>query len=349
MGKKNTLERTQVLLKTLIECYIRDGQPVSSKTLAEASSLRISSATVRNIMSDLEARGYIASPHTSSGRVPTQRGFRLFVDNLAVFDRPKLSDVVAIEQRLNKHQSSDELIATASSLLVEATQMAGLVMLPQQNKFKLRQVEFLALSEQRVLVVLVINEKEVQNRIIHTEREYSEVELRQAANYINQVFTGCDLAHIRQQLITRMQADKAALGELMQTTMDVAEKAFHPEQPQHTDYILSGERHLLDIAETSEDVGKLREVFEAFNQKRDVLHLLDRCIGAQGTRIFIGAESGCSAFTDCSVVAAPYFDVGGEVLGVLAVVGPTRMNYQAVVPSVDITAKILGLALNQAH
>ncbi|HEY9135036.1 MAG TPA: hypothetical protein VIM85_04525, partial [Pseudomonadales bacterium] len=177
MGKKNTLERTQVLLKTLVECYIRDGQPVSSKTLAEASSLRISSATVRNIMSDLEARGYIASPHTSSGRVPTQRGFRLFVDNLAVFDRPKLSDVVAIEQRLNKHQSSDELIATASSLLVEATQMAGLVMLPQQNKFKLRQVEFLALSEQRVLVVLVINEKEVQNRIIHTDREYSEVEL----------------------------------------------------------------------------------------------------------------------------------------------------------------------------
>lgn len=347
MSKKNTVERAQVLLKTLIECYIKDGQPVGSKTLVEASSLAVSSATVRNIMSDLEERGYITSPHTSAGRVPTQRGFRLFVDNLAVFDRPKLSDVAAIQQRLSNDQSSDELIATASSLLAETTRMAGLVMLPQQNQFKLRQVEFLALSEQRVLVVLVINEKEVQNRIIHTEREYSEVELRQAANYINQVFAGCDLTQIRQQLIGKMEEDKSALGELMQTTMDVAEKAFHPEQPQHTDYVLSGESHLLDIAETSEDVGRLREVFEAFNQKRDVLHLLDRCIGAQGSRIFIGAESGCSAFMDCSVVAAPYFDVGGDVLGVLAVVGPTRMNYQAVVPSVDITAKILGLALNQ--
>ncbi len=346
MTRKDTVERTHVLLKTLVECYIRDGQPVGSKTLVEESSLTVSSATVRKIMSDLEDRGYIVSPHTSAGRVPTEMGFRLFVDTLAVFDRPRLSDVAVLQQRLEQQQSTEELITVASSLLSETTQMAGLVMLPQQNQFKLRQVEFLALSERRVLVVLVINEKEVQNRIIHTEREYSEVELKQATNYINQVFAGHDLAQIRQQLLSKMEEDKTVLGELMQTAMDVAEKTFHSEAQQGADYVLSGETHLLDIAEAHGDVSRLREVFEAFNQKRDVLHLLDRCIGAQGTRIFIGAESGCSAFADCSVVAAPY-EVGGEVLGVLAVVGPTRMNYQMVVPSVDITAKILGLALNQ--
>ena len=346
MDKKEALKRNQVLLKTLVECYIKDGQPVGSKTLAEASSLSLSSATIRNIMSDLENRGYITSPHTSAGRVPTQSGFRLFVDSLAVFERPRLSDVAVIQQRLNSDQSADELIATASSLLSETTQMAGLVMLPQQNQLKLRQVEFLRLSDQRVLVVLVINEKEVQNRIIHTEREYSEEELRQAANYINQTFSGFDLTEIKRQLLSTIEDDKTALGELMQTAMDVAEKAFQTENPVNSDYVLSGESHLLDIAQTSHDVGKLREMFDVFNQKRDVLHLLDQCINAEGSRIFIGAESGCSAFVDCSVVAAPY-EVGGEVLGVLAVVGPTRMNYQSVVPSVDITAKILGLALNQ--
>lgn len=347
MSRKDTIERKQALLKALVECYIRDGQPVSSSTLAKTSSLSLSPASIRNIMSDLEERGYLISPHTSAGRVPTQQGFRVFVDSLAVFETPRLEDVASLQQRLSQVDSTEELIARASSLLSESTRMAGLVMLPQQNKFKLRQVEFLPLPDQRVLVVLVINEKEVQNRIIHTEREYSEEELRQAANYINQTFAGFELNQIRSELLDTMEEDKNTLGKMMQAAMDMAEKTFRDKSGSHNKYVLSGESYLLDIAEDNHDMGRLREVFEAFNRKKDILHLMDRCANADGTRIFIGAESGCSAFVDCSVVAAPY-EVGGEVLGVLAVVGPTRMNYQSVVPSVDITAKILGLALNQA-
>lgn len=337
-------DRASLLLKTLIETYIKEGQPVGSKMLARTSELALSSASIRKMLADLETKGLLSSPHTSAGRVPTEQGFRLFVDTLAIYkplDEPALSE---IEARLEASLTTSQLIESASNLLAETTQLTGLVMLPRTDQVSLRQVEFLPLSGSRVLVVLVVNEKEVQNRIITTDREYSEIELQQAANFVNQHFAGGSLSQIREQLLSYLEQDKDSLNQLLETTLEVANKAFSDGQD-NDDYVVAGETNLFQ--QENYDVDRLRGLLEAFNRKRDILFLMDRCIEANDTQIFIGAESGTDALVDCSVVTAPYC-LGEKVLGVLAVVGPTRMDYQKVVPTVDITAKILSTALNQS-
>jgi len=348
MAKLELNERKQRLLMALVERHIRHGQPVGSKTLATGSGLAVSPATIRNLMAELEDMGLLASPHTSAGRVPTERGYRLYVDTLlasSTMERPdnaRLRD--ELRQMLAPDQSPEALVSQASRSLAELTRMAGLVAVPRRDVTTLRQVEFLPLSGQRVLVVLVVNRSEVQNRIIQTSRDYTEVEMRQAANYINKTYAGCDLDNICEGLLSTMDADRAQMDVLMQATMDIAGKALRQDR-KDSDYVVSGESNLLEGGQM-DSIEKVRDLFDAFNRKRDILHLLERSMKADGVQIFIGRESGYQPFEEYSLVSAPYKVDNGPV-GVLAVVGPTRMDYEKVIPTVDITARILSAALTQ--
>ena len=348
MAKLELNERKQRLLMALVERHIRHGQPVGSKTLATGSGLAVSPATIRNLMAELEDMGLLASPHTSAGRVPTERGYRLYVDTLlasSTMERPdnaRLRD--ELRQMLAPDQSPEALVSQASRSLAELTRMAGLVAVPRRDVTTLRQVEFLPLSGQRVLVVLVVNRSEVQNRIIQTSRDYTEVELRQAANYINKTYAGCDLDNICEGLLSTMDADRAQMDVLMQATMDIAGKALRQDR-KDSDYVVSGESNLLEGGQM-DSIEKVRDLFDAFNRKRDILHLLERSMKADGVQIFVGRESGYQPFEEYSLVSAPYKVDNGPV-GVLAVVGPTRMDYEKVIPTVDITARILSAALTQ--
>ena len=348
MAKLELNERKQRLLMALVERHIRHGQPVGSKTLATGSGLAVSPATIRNLMAELEDMGLLASPHTSAGRVPTERGYRLYVDTLlasSTMERPdnaRLRD--ELRQMLAPDQSPEALVSQASRSLAELTRMAGLVAVPRRDVTTLRPVEFLPLSGQRVLVVLVVNRSEVQNRIIQTSRDYTEVELRQAANYINKTYAGCDLDNICEGLLSTMDADRAQMDVLMQATMDIAGKALRQDR-KDSDYVVSGESNLLEGGQM-DSIEKVRDLFDAFNRKRDILHLLERSMKADGVQIFIGRESGYQPFEEYSLVSAPYKVDNGPV-GVLAVVGPTRMDYEKVIPTVDITARILSAALTQ--
>ncbi len=340
-------ERKQALLMALVERHIRDGQPVGSKTLAEGTGLSVSPATIRNIMAELEDIGVLFSPHTSAGRVPTEVGYRLYVDSLLRSAPMNQGNSAALkrelEQLIHPDLSPKELVAQASRALAELTRMAGVVVVPRRDVTTLRQVEFLPLSGQRVLVILVINRAEVQNRIIHTDRDYDESELRQAANYINRTYAGCDLDSICDGLLSTMQADKRQMDSLMQTAMDVAAKALQKDETNDDPYVVSGEANLIDTTQ-ADNLDKLKDLFDAFNHKRDILHLLERSMHAQGVQIFIGREAGYQPFSEYSLVSAPY-SAGDSPVGVLAVVGPTRMDYERVIPTVDITARILSAAL----
>lgn len=344
MANELISERAQLVLKALIERYIREGQPVGSRALLEESGLPISAATVRNIMADLEELGLIRAPHTSAGRVPTVQGYRLFVDTLITVRPLDQGALASLQQELHPDKSSKELVASASQLLARITAQAGLVSLPRQPRVMLRQVEFLPLSDNRVLVILVINEREVQNRVIYTSRAYGEIELQQAANLINQRFAGRSLDAVRAALLEAMRADKASIDHHLQATLDLASKAFEqpPLEPTR-DYVMAGETRLIG-ATSPEEIDKLRDLFEAFQQKQDILELVDRCIRADGVQIFIGEEAGYEVLGDFSVITAPY-QVGNETLGVLGVIGPTRMAYGSVIPIVDVTARMLSVAL----
>lgn len=337
-------DRAQRLLKTLVECYIREGQPVGSKTLVREAALPVSPATVRNIMAELEERGYVVSPHTSAGRVPTEAGYRLFVDNLVTFSPLEQVQLAQLSGELSAGRTAGELVDAASRLLSEFSRMAGLVAVPRRRFGTLRHVEFLPLAGNRVLVILVLNQREVQNQIIDTDREYDEAELRQAANFINQHFAGTDIDHIRTRIVELMRADKERMDLLMQEALDMADKALKAQEAD-PELKLAGESHLVAGLAREAGVERIREVFEAFQRKRDMLDLMDRCGAAAGVKVFIGAESGNDAFAGCSIITAPY-GKGGDALGVLAVVGPTRMAYERVVPLVDITARLLGAALS---
>lgn len=339
--------RAQSLFKMLVEEYLAQGVPVASKRLASLPTVGVSSATVRNIMSDLEAQGLVQSPHTSAGKIPTNRGLRFFVDTLLSLDPLETRQLEQLEQELNPDLSPQELVNSASSLLSHLTQMTCVITLPRRDHVALRQVEFLPLSGDRVLVILVLNDREVENRVIHTGREYSEVELTQAANFINREFGGTSLMSIRNALLASMQADKDRMDNLMQTTLDVASQVFvEPEVPAEASrqVVVSGENRLLDM---SADTDTIRTLFDAFSHKGNILHLLDRCLETHGIQLFIGEESGYELFEEVAVVTAPY-EVQGQVAGVLGVVGPTRMAYQEVIPVVDVTARLLGAAINQA-
>lgn len=337
-------ERAQYLLKTLIERYIRDGQPVGSRTLSRDSGLDLSPATVRNVMADLEEMGFLHSPHTSAGRVPTARGYRFFIDSLVQLKSLHGPEIEDLRRRFDPDQGTAELVRSISSLLAEITQMAALVTLPRRESLILRHVEFLPLSENRVLVILVINQREVQNRIIHVRRPYSAAELQQAANYLNAEFAGKEINQIREELLRDMRAARETMNRLMQTVIEMADKVFEPDAAADEDYVLTGEVHLMEFSELS-DLDKLRQLFEAFNQKREILHLLDQCLHAHGVQIFIGEESGFDVLDACSLVTAPYA-LDEKAIGVLGVIGPTRMAYERVIPIVDISAKLLASALN---
>ena len=335
-------ERAQYLFKALVERHIRDGQPVGSRTLARDSKLNLSPATIRNVMADLEELGLIQSPHTSAGRIPTAQGYRFFVDSLLTIKPLDEGELRSLKAQFEQGEDPGRLLSSASSLLSDITSLAGVVMLPRREQVALRQIEFLALSDSRVLVILVVNEREVQNRIIHTTRRYSSSELTQAANFINEHFAGRTLREVRNRLIKQMQADREDMDRLMRSALEMAQQAFS-EDENEDDYLMAGETNLMSYAEMS-DMKRLRQLFEAFGTKRDILHLLDQSLAADGLQIFIGNEAGHEALDVCSVVTSPY-TVGDQVVGVLGVIGPTRMAYGRVIPIVDVTARLLGAAL----
>ncbi|MDX1512238.1 MAG: heat-inducible transcriptional repressor HrcA [Gammaproteobacteria bacterium] len=339
-------ERAQHLLKTLVERYIREGQPVGSRALSRDSGLDLSAATVRNVMADLEELGLLRSPHTSAGRVPTARGYRLFVDTLLKVEPLDDAQVFNLERGFQSDGDPAKLMERASSILSDITHLAGIVMLPRQEHATLRQVEYLPLSEHQVLAILVVNDREVQNKIIQTDRRYTASELERAANYINSLCAGTDLYRVRQQLLEELKSDREHMNRMMLAAIEMADKAFDAKPPVD-DFVVAGQTNLMEYGELS-DMEKLRRLFEAFNRKRDILHLLDQSLKANGVQIFIGEESGYEVFDDCSVVTSPY-ESDGEVLGVLGVIGPTRMAYDRVIPIVDLTARLLGAALNKQH
>jgi len=335
-------ERAQLLLKILIESYIRDGQPVGSRTLSRESGLALSSATIRNVMADLDELGFVTSPHTSAGRVPTDKGYRFFVDTLLKLKPLPGEEIDELQRRLGEHQDEpNSLVATASQLLSTITHLAGVVTIPRQPHATISQIEFVGLSDNRVLTVLVVNGREVQNRVMQVERHYSADELRRAANYLNDQFRGRTLAEVRSELLNQLQETRLHLNKLMLDAIQVAQQVVEREA---ASYVMAGETNLMDFAELS-NVEKLRRLFDAFTEKRDILHLLDLSLRAEGVQIFIGQESGYTMLDDCSVVTAPY-TLDNEVVGVLGVIGPTRMAYERIIPIVDITARLLGAALN---
>lgn len=338
-------ERASVLLKTLVEHHIRDGQPVGSSTLMRSAGLSVSAATIRNVMSDLEDKGYLHSPHTSAGRVPTALGYRLFVDSLLQVQPLEDKAMAALRSELNRDKSSTELVQSASLLLSNITAQAGLVTVPRQEAHQLRQVEFLPLSGERVLVILVVNEREVQNRIIHTRRAFTEAELREAAAMVNQRYAGQPLSHVQERILQEMQEARSQIDSYLEAALDLANRALDQESKEE-EYVMAGESRLLGAA-SPEEVAKLRELFDSFEQKKDLLHLLERCTHAEGVQIFIGEESGYEVFGNYSVVTAPYTD-GSRTLGVLGVIGPTRMAYAQVIPIVDVTARMLSSALSSS-
>ena len=334
-------ERAQMLLKALIENYIRDGQPVGSRTLSRDSGLSLSSATIRNVMADLEDLGFVASPHTSAGRIPTDKGYRFFVDTLLKLKPLHHDEIQDIERRLGIDAASGRsLVQTVSQMLSNQTHMAGLVTLPNPHYIALSQIEFIALSENRALAIMVMSNREVQNRVVQLDRYHSPEELRRAANYLNEAFAGRSLPDVRAQL----QETRQHMDQLMQDAIQVAQKVFDAKSDDPVEYVIAGETNLMGFAELS-NVDRLRRLFEAFNEKHDILRLLDSCLRADGIQIFIGQESGYRILDDISVVTAPY-TVGNQVVGVLGIIGPTRMAYERVIPIVDITAKLLSSALN---
>ena len=337
-------DRGQHLLRVLIQRYIRDGTPVGSRTLSRDSGLDLSPATIRNVMSDLEDMGLVSAPHTSAGRIPTPQGYRMFVDTLVRYRQPGSGDIERIRTKLRgQFDNPAALVSTVSSMLSEFTSMAGVVTVPRAPQVSLRQIEFLPLSEKRVLVIIVINDTEVQNRILHTDRDYTADELLHAQNYINQHYGGTDLHTVRERLLKDLDHTRDSMNQAMRDIITVAEAVMDKAEHSDEEYALAGETNLMDFAELS-DVEKLRKLFDAFSHKRLILDLLDRSIHAKGVRVFIGEESGYRILDDCSVVTAPYH-VDKDTIGVLGVIGPTRMAYDRVVPIVDVTARLLESAL----
>jgi heat-inducible transcriptional repressor len=330
-------KRAQLLLKTLIERYIEEGQPVGSRTLSKYSGLDLSPATIRNVMSDLEELGFIASPHTSAGRVPTPAGYRFFVDTLLIAKELPSDARLQLEDQIHP-DNPQRVVQSASLLLSQLTQFAGVVMTPRRRALTFKHLEFLRLSERRVLLIVVTPEGDVQNRILFTERDYTPSELTEAANYVNQNYAGQSLEDARQ----RLQGELREIREHMVQLMSVALEASNQALSEGSEYVVTGERNLFAM----QDVGRLKQVLEMFERKTSLLQILDLSLRGQGVQIFIGGESGVNAPDEVSVVTSPY-SVDGEVVGTVGVIGPTRMAYDRVVPIVDITARLLSSALSK--
>ncbi|THF66881.1 heat-inducible transcriptional repressor HrcA [Pseudothauera nasutitermitis] len=333
--------RSQILLKTLIERYIADGQPVGSRALSRYSGLELSPATVRNVMSDLEEMGFISSPHTSAGRIPTARGYRFFVDSLLTVQPLEGTRISELRGHLQPDQPQ-RLINSASHLLSELTQFAGIVVTPRKEAVRIRQIEFIRLSETRILLIIVTTAGDVQNRILLTRRAYGAGELAQAASYLNEHFAGLAFEEIRLRIQDELKQLRSDMTELMAAAVEAGSEAA---QESAGNYVISGETNLLDVEDLSSNMARLRELFKLFEKRTGLLQLLDLSNRAEGVQIFIGGESGLAPLDGCSVITAPY-EVDGQVLGSVGVIGPTRMAYDRVIPIVDITARLLSSALS---
>lgn len=336
-------ERAQTLLRVLVDKYIREGQPVGSRTLSRDSGLDLSPATIRNIMSDLEELGFVDSPHTSAGRIPTIKGYRFFVDTLIKLTPPNGDDLLRFAQGLNEVAGDPQALAiSVSNLLSAVTRLAGIVTVPRRAQTSVRQIEFLPLSGKRVLAILVVNDREVQNKIVNVQRDFSADELRRATNYLNERFSGRSLSQVRELLLGELRKTRESMNALMVEAIEMAHQVFPDSEPE-PEFVMAGETNLMGLEELA-DVERLKGLFEAFGRQRDILHLLDQSMRAEGVQIFIGHESGYQLLDNCSIVAAPYA-TEDDTMGVLGVIGPTRMAYERVIPIVDVTAKLLGRAL----
>lgn len=334
--------RAAELLKLLVERYIHDGLPVGSRTLSRMAGLGLSPATIRNVMADLDEMGFVASPHTSAGRIPTTRGYRYFVD--ALLAPEALSEAEhdqIVEDLVPGDRSVPDMVQAASNLLSRMTQMAGVVTVPRRNLAILRRIEFLPLSGNRVLAILVVNQREVQNRVLHTERPYGADELSRYANLLNEHFAGSDLINLRQALANDAGDTQARINQMLREAAAMAARAMGDSGG--SDYVVAGGPNLMGFQELA-DVNRLRGLFDALDRKRDLLSLFDQCLQADGLQIFIGDESGYRVLDECSVVTTPYY-VDGQVAGVLGVIGPTRMSYSRIIPLVQQTARALSAGL----
>ncbi len=336
-------QRAQTLMKTLVETYISNGQPVGSKTLLENSQLSVSPATIRNVMHDLEEMGLLTSPHTSAGRIPTCQGVRLFVDQLLTVQDVEQNYQQQLKRQLDDATETGQMLNSVTNMLSQMTNMAGLIRVPRRDVTCVSQVEFVPLSQQKVLVILVLDNGEVQNRVIQLDVDISREELQQAANYVNHHYAGKELDTVRRELFEELKSDKSQMDQMMASMMAVAEKGFAGEK-QEDEVQITGKSQMLNWVGAG-GISDLQSVFDAFAEKTQMLGLLDKCLSADGVQLFIGEESGYDVLNQCSVVGAPY-SIDGQAVGVLAVVGPTRMAYDKVIPIVDITAKILTSALN---
>ena len=333
--------RAQHLLKTLVERYIAEGQPVGSRVLSKQSGLELSPATIRNVMADLEELGYIASPHTSAGRIPTSKGYRFFVDSLMVVKPLEQIEIHRLEGELTADRPQ-QLVNAAATLLSQLTHFAGVIVTPKRREPSFRHLEFLRLSDRRVLLIIVTAEGDVQNRILHTDRTYTHAQLIEATHFFNEHYAGQPFGALRSLLAEELKSLREDIVGLMTAAVEVGGAALHEGEA----LVVSGETNLLSASDLTSNMERLKRLFELFEQKTSLLHLLDISQRAQGVQIYIGGESGLVPLDECSVVTAHY-ELDGRVIGTLGVIGPTRMAYERVIPIVDITAKLLSNALTQ--
>lgn len=338
-------ERERNILRMLVDHYINDGQPVGSRTLSKLPGVGISAASVRNVMGDLENMGLLKSPHTSAGRVPTSAAYRIFVDSMLEYRELERGVIAEIKSALDPSLSDQALIKVASNYLSGMTEMAGMITVPKREQVSVKQIEFLPMSGQRVLAILIHGNDEIDNRVIKMDRDYSKDELEEFARFLNSEYLGRPLSEVRSELQSELHKVRDDMSQRMKLMIELAGEVLHDEK-QETDeeLLVAGETNLMAHEDLS-DVSMLRDLFEAFQQKRDIYHLLEQCISAEGVQIFIGKEAGFDVLQDCSLITSSY-EVEGSIVGVMGVVGPKRMAYDKVIPVVDITSKLLSAALN---
>ena len=340
--------RQELLLKALVESFISDGQPVGSTKLSQTQNIAISSATIRGVFGDLEDLGYIYSPHKSAGRVPTELGYRMFVDKMVKVQPVDIDLIQKLKINLSKDHERKSIIKKTNEVLSSITELTGIISLPTQKNAELKQIDFLKLSDDKILAILINKNNDVENKIINLDRVYSPSELQEASNYLNAIISGQSVLHIRKILLNELEEMRKDMNSIMSSAITFGKKLFldTDDSNNESDLLVSGQTRLMNCKELS-DIDTLKTLFEAFSEKNNILHLLDKSISSDGVKIFIGAESGYNVLDDCSIVSAPYrFD--NDVVGVLGVIGPKRMAYDRVIPIVDITAKLLSEALKSS-
>ena len=335
-------DRARLLLKALVERYIADGQPVGSRTLSQASGMDLSPATIRNVMSDLEVLGLIVSPHTSAGRIPTARGYRLFVDTMLTAQREPFTNSSGLRAPMLAPDQPQKVFSNAAHMLSSLSQFVGVVMTPRRSSV-FRHIEFLRLSERRFLVIIVSPDGDVQNRVIFTAADYTQSLLIEASNFLNSHYAGMGIEAVRERLQREVEALRSEIAVLMQTAVEVSSEVIEARD----EVVISGERNLLAVSDFSNDMGNLRKLFDLFEQKAQLMQLLDVSSRAEGVRIYIGGESQVIPYQELSVVTAPY-EVDGQVVGTLGVIGPMRMPYEKMIQIVDITSKLVSTALSHS-